>query len=466
MREFFQISFLVCLGHFLLVNAYYFLVLCFSWMENRYRSRQEKGEDLKLPRESDFTIPLSVVIPAYNEQLCVLDTVYSILRNGYPTFEVIVVNDGSTDGTLALLKREFQLQPATHFYRKKIPTETVRGIYRSKTHPNLIVADKVNGGTHADAANVGVNLSRYRYVLAIDADTILEPGAMLKTVRLALRDPKRVVGVGSLIGLNNGFRVQKGKIVQRRVASDIIVNFQVLEYLRAFLVSRLGWSRGNFNMCVSGAYSLWRRDVLIEMGGFQRGFSCDDLEMTYRVHQHFRDKKIPYQIVSLPDPVCWTEAPAKTFSLYQQRHRWQRVTNETALHYWRMLFNPRYGTVGLLGAPYMWFAEVVGPWIELFSYILIPAGWLAGELSFYHLGLFLMCSAGLTSLLSLAGIALFDASYSVFRLGDVIRLSITSAAEFLGYRQVLSIARFMGTLATLRGDRNWNKFERETRAAA
>jgi cellulose synthase/poly-beta-1,6-N-acetylglucosamine synthase-like glycosyltransferase len=274
------------------------------------------------------------------------------------------------------------------------------------------------------------------------------------------------VGVGSTIGISNGMDIRAGEIRKYRVSKQLLPNLQILEYLRAFLVNRLGWSRGNFNMCVSGAFCLWRRDVLIEMGGFRRDFSCDDLEMTFRVHEHFRRKKIPYQILSLPDPVCWTEAPSKTFALYQQRHRWQRVTNEVSFHYIRMLLNPRYGKVGLLGAPYFLFAEVLGPWVELFSYLLIPMGWAFGLLDTQALGLFVMCSAGLTSLLSLAALALFDASYSTYRPVDVFRLSIASAVEYLGFRQICSIARFMGTIASIFGVKDWNKFDREPRPQA
>ncbi|MFH1017287.1 MAG: glycosyltransferase family 2 protein, partial [Pseudomonadota bacterium] len=335
----------------------------------------------------------------------------------------------------------------------------------SRNHPNLIVADKANGKTHADAVNVGLNLSRHRYVLFVDADTVLEKDAILKTVRLALRNPKEVVGVGSTIGISNGLDIREGEIRNYRASNQILPNLQVLEYLRAFLVNRLSWSRANYNMCVSGAFCLWRRDVLIDMGGFRRDFSCDDLEMTFRVHQHFRRAKIPYQILSLPDPVCWTEAPSKTYALYLQRHRWQRVTNEVSFHYFKMLFNPRYGTTGLLGAPYFLLAEVLGPWIELFSYLLVPIGWAFGLLDFNALGLFLLCSAGLTSLLSLAALALFDASYETYRPIDIFRLSISSAAEYLGFRQILSIARFMGSIASLFGVKSWNKFERERRPA-
>ncbi|MFH1261862.1 MAG: glycosyltransferase [Pseudomonadota bacterium] len=464
--EFFHISFIVSFGYFLAVNAYQIVVLLASYLEHRFRVKQEGCENFDIVRASEFTIPVSVLIPAYNEENLITDTVLSVLKNGYPNFEIIVVNDGSKDSTLERLKTDFKLERVTLFYRHSIPTELIRGIFRSREYPNLIVIDKVNGETHADATNAGVNLARYRYILTLDADTILEKGAILKAVRLALRNPREVVGVGSLIGISNGFDIRKGEIRRHRVNGGILVNLQVLEYLRAFLINRLGWSRGNFNMCVSGAFSLWRRDLIVEMGGFRRDFSCDDMEMTYRVHHHFRNKKIAYQILSLPDPVAWTEAPSKTYSLYLQRHRWQRVTNEAAYHYRNMLLNPRFGTVGWLGMPYMWFAEVIGPWIELFSYLLIPLGWAFGELSFEQLGLFLMCSAGLSWTFSLVSLMMFDSAYPVFRLGDIFRLSIVGAAEFLGFRQILSISRFMGTLASFSGYKGWDKFDREKRVAS
>jgi cellulose synthase/poly-beta-1,6-N-acetylglucosamine synthase-like glycosyltransferase len=461
MRDFFHVSFLVCFSYFLLIQGYQAILLFYSWIEYRLRTRQERSENTHLFRRSDLTIPISVIVPAYNEQAVIRDTVLAALRSDYPLFEVIVANDGSTDDTLGVLKKEFQLERATIFPKVGVPSQKVRAVFRSKSHPSLVVIDKVNGGNHADAANAALNFSRYRYVLTLDADTILEPDALMRAVRLALRNPREVVAVGSLIGLYNGFSIRDGRIRERRVSGNLLANLQVIEYLRAFLVNRLGWSRGNFNMCVSGAFGLWRRDVLVEMGGFQKGFSCDDLEMTYRVHEHFRKKKLAYRILSLPDPVCWTEAPTRTYSLYLQRHRWQRVQNECAAHYWRILFNPTYGSVGFLGAPYMLVAEVLGPWIELFSYVLIPLGWLLGELSFEQLGMFLLCSAGLNLLLSIAAIALFDRHHPVYRVRDVLRLVVAASVEFLVYRQTLTVARFMGTLAGFAGVRAWNKFERE-----
>jgi len=467
MISFLQWSFVVCFVYFVLLNTYHAIFLFFSWIEHKLIVSRSKTEDLEPVTTSNFTIPVSIVIPAYNEEKLVIDTVYSALQSEYPQFEVIVVNDGSTDGTLKVLQKEFALTPVTLFYRKQIPTETVLGIFKSNNDKRLIVVDKVNGQTHADAANAGINVARYRYVLCVDADTLLEKDALLKAIRVVLKDPAKVVGVGSTVGISNGFQVDRGKISKYRFSNNLLVNLQVLEYLRAFFVNRLGWSRKNQNMCVSGAFSLWRRDILVENGGLKRDFSCDDLELTFRIHEKLRREKTPYQICSLPDAVCWTEVPSTTKELYLQRHRWQRVTNECTWHYKKMLFNPRYGTVGMWGMAYFLFAEVIGPVLELFSYLTVPLAYFYGVLDPYVLGLFLLCSAGLNALISLVSIILFDISFPKFSAGNLLRLCLASLVEFLGYRPVLAVSRMAAIFSSITGrKRKWNKLERVGYAAA
>ena len=241
------------------------------------------------------------------------------------------------------------------------------GVYRSRTHEHVKVIRKENQGTKADACNCGLNYARYRYLLLLDGDTLYEPDALLNCMRLAAGDPQRVIGITGHISVASrpettvGARVEDRELIDRTLLS----NFQHLEYLRSFLNTRLGWSRLGFMMCVSGAFGLWRRDVVEEVGGWSTEFSCEDIELTFRVHEHMRRTGTPYRILSIPEMVARTEAPGRIGALVSQRARWQRVTLETFWSYRRMIFNPRYGFVGLVGIPLMLLSEAIGLLFEL-----------------------------------------------------------------------------------------------------
>src|SRR5205085_1086814 len=344
-----------------------FALAAVSLFEGVFRARQRDSEDLASAFDSHFTIPVSVLFAAYNEEVPIVNAVRSVLANHYPEFEVIVVSDGSTDKTLEVLRQAFQLQPRHIFYRKRFETERIRGIYRSDTDPRLIVIDKENGGK-ADSLNCALNFVRYRYVLGVDADTVLASDALMAGMRLILRDPATVIGVTSILSIAEQpeLRILEPR-GQRRIDRRPLLAFQQLDYTRSFLAARLGWSRFNFMLCSVGAFSIWRRDVLEEVGGFSRDFTCEDIELTFRVHEHFRRMGKPYRILSLGETVGATEGPTSVHSLIRQRERWQRVIMETVFAYRRMLGRRRYGTVGLLGIPFYLLSEIAAPFAEVLS---------------------------------------------------------------------------------------------------
>lgn len=453
-------TYIACLAYYIGINAYYAILFIFSILENRFRVFQQQHEDFRNISRSLMTLPVSVIVPAYNEAPGIVNCVRSILKMDYPQTEVIVINDGSTDDTLQVLIDEFDLSVRDLYYRRTIETLTeARQIYRSRTHANLIVVDKPNSGK-SDTLNLGLNISRYPYVLTCDADTVFERQALLKAMRMVLRDPDRVVGVGSLTGIGNGLVVRDGEIIERHVPDGIFACFQSIEYTRAFLVNRLAWSKGGFMLVVIGAFALWRRDLTMELGGFSTDFTCEDIEFTFRVHEHMRRNKKPYKILSLPDPVCWTEGPHTIKNLYMQRHRWQRVISETFFAYVRMLFNPRYGSVGWVGMPYYLFGEVLAPFFEVAAAIVIPFAWVLGVFSLKTFLIFVGIIVLTNVCLSVAGVLLHDIGFRTYSARDLRKLIFVSFFEWFGYRQLLSLARLFGFIGFLLGNRRWNKFDR------
>ena len=312
------------LVYFLLLNTFYFLFSVLSLAGIlRYRRLStfvRFGEIFRMP----IVKPVSVVVPAFNEGQGIIDSVRSFLSLRYPVFEVIVVNDGSTDQTLARLIEAFDLKPWKAVYRKSLPSKPIRGIYRSPVQPKLIVVDKVNGKGKADAMNAGLNVSRYPLFCAVDADSILESDALLKIVRPFLEDPERTIAAGGIIRLSNGCQVREGQVTGVAIPRNWIARFQVLEYLRAFLGGRLGMAMLRSTLIISGAFGIFRKDIAVACGGYRAASITEDIDLVIRMQKLMHDEQRPVRIQFIPDPICWTEAPESLRVLARQRGRWQR----------------------------------------------------------------------------------------------------------------------------------------------
>lgn len=460
MRELFYIAFIVLITYFVSINLIYIVLSLMSQRSNAYRRKQAYYTRFDDILNSFLTIPVSIVIPAFNEERVVTDCVYSCLKLAYPNLEVIVVNDGSTDGTLAALSEEFDLYPVDHFYRDVFPAKPVKAIYHSRKYDNLRVIDKVNGGK-ADSENAGANLARYRYVCITDADSIFNKDGMLRVMRPVLLDPGRIVAVGGQIRVGNALTVHKGEIETVRFTHRIIPAIQTVEYLRAFIGNRLGWSAMNAQLVISGAFGLWRKDALEERRGFSTTTTHEDIEMTFGLHHKFRKERRDYAIVSMADPVTWTEVPGTLRALMKQRERWQRVVIETFWRYKRMLLNPRYGAVGMLGMPYYLIYEILGPYVELSAYLLVAVAYFLNFLSLPEFLLFLVVSVGLSAYVSLLGLAIEQYNYNTFRTSELPRLVLLALVEPIFYRQTIDLARSIAIVNVIRGRREWSSPERK-----
>lgn len=465
-RELLAIVVAACLGYLLLSNLVYLVFVLVGAIENGIRRRESGSQDYATLASSRFTIPVSVIVAAWDEEAVIERTTRSLLAFDYPEHEVIIVNDGSTDGTLELLQDTFALEPYEVFVRRVFPSEPVRAVFRSRVHPNLVVVDKENGGK-ADSLNAGLNVSRFRYVCGVDADTVFERDALLKVMRLVVQDPARLIGVTSYITTaRDPGKTMAAPPGRRPVDRQPLMAYQHLDFLRAFFNNRLAWSRHGFMLCAPGGFQIWRRDVLEEVGGYSTSFTCEDIELTFRVHERFLREGRDYRIHCLPDNVGITEGPDSVGKLVSQRERWQRVIDETVWHYRRMWFNPRYRTVGLIGAPFYLFTETLSPVVELLALVSIPLSFALGVFEPASFALVLGAVAFVNASLTACAILFDDLQSRMYRRRDLARLLLLAPLDLVLYRPIIVWARLKGSWRFLRGDNAWHKFQRNVRTAA
>jgi cellulose synthase/poly-beta-1,6-N-acetylglucosamine synthase-like glycosyltransferase len=445
--------------YFVVINLQYTIFLILSFFGSRERVRQSEMTDFDIVAGSRLTPPISILIPAYNEEKVIVNSVSVALDLTYPEYEVIVINDGSKDRTMRRLEDVFDCERIDTTYRATIVTERVRRIMRSRKDPRLIVVDKENGGK-ADSLNAGINVARYRYICNTDADTIFEKDALLRIIRPVLEDPRRLVAIGGQVRVGNGFRIEGGKIVERRLPLTLLPTLQVVEYLRTFVGNRVGWSLINAMILISGAFGLWRRDVLVSAGGFSRRTTGEDLELTMRLHRILRRRKEDFRIVSLPDPVCWTEAPTDIASFTRQRNRWHRVMLESFTEHREMMLNPRFGAVGLLAMPYLFFFEIFGPFLEAASYAVMLWTFIGDPSSGQLFAAFLVLSVGYTAILNMAAILIEEFHYGTYNLREVAWLMFIGLLDSLGYRQFTMAIRIWATFDWFGRIKSWGRIER------
>lgn len=412
-------------------------------------------------RYADLVPPVALLSPAYNEATTIVESVRSLLALKYPHFEVVVINDGSSDDTLGVLAEAFDLHPVTRAHELTLPHADIRGLYGAADHPRLLVIDKENGGK-ADALNAGLNLCRAPVVCAIDADSLLERDSLMRGVRPFVEDPSRVVAVGGTIRVANGCKVEHGRIREIGLPRHPLALLQTVEYLRAFLLARLAWSRIGALTLISGAFGLFRRSAVIEAGGYSRETVGEDMELILKLHRAMRDKGADYIVSYVPEPVCWTEVPESLTTLARQRMRWQRGALQCARQHADMTFNPRYGRIGTLGLPYIWLTDVAGPIVELAGYILLPMFWASGVLSVDYFLAFLAVSFAFGVAVSTLSLLLSEVQLHRFpRPRDLAILTATAVLENFGYRQLANVWRLQGCWQFLRGTKGWGAMTRK-----
>jgi cellulose synthase/poly-beta-1,6-N-acetylglucosamine synthase-like glycosyltransferase len=451
---------LISFGYFVVLNAIYLGFTGIAWRAITYHRHAREFSGAEEAFASPLTPPVSILLPAFNEEAGIVDSVRSLLALRFPELEVIVVNDGSTDSTLRRLAEAFELAPVRKAMRTTVLTAPLRGSYASRKHPELWVIDKENGGK-ADALNAGVNAARYPYFCAVDADTMLEPDALLHVAKPILDDPDLVVATGGIVRIANGCRVEHGQVVDVALPQSRLATLQVVEYLRAFLVGRMGWSRVGSLLIISGAFGLFQRSLVAVAGGYSTTTVGEDVELVVRLHRYLRERGEAYRIQFVPDPVAWTEVPEDLGSLARQRRRWQRGLAEALWRHKRVTLNPRYGVFGLLAVPSFFLIELVGPVIELIGYPAVIAGAALGYLSVTFLVAFAVVAVLVGAVLSVSALALEEFNFRRYQRGrEAARLVAMSFAENLGYRQLTTIWRVLGLVDVARRRRSWGEMQR------
>jgi cellulose synthase/poly-beta-1,6-N-acetylglucosamine synthase-like glycosyltransferase len=450
---------IVVLAYFVILNGYYFGTSLISFRALRRYSRSLSASDTADLVRFGGAPPVSILVPAFNEAANCLGALRSLLDLEYPSYEIVFINDGSTDETMALLRESYALEPSFRTRTSWLGRTEVRGVWQSTTHPELWVIDKENGGK-PDALNTGLDYCHTPLFCSLDADTALEKDALLRLCRSFLENAD-TIAAGGIVRVANGSTFRDGHIRDVLLPDSLLARFQVVEYLRAFLAGRMGWSSGQVLLIVSGAFGMFRRDVVAAAGGYSLRSVGEDMELIVRLHRHMREAKRKYDITFVPDPVAWTEVPESLRVLARQRDRWQRGLLQSLAEHRVMLFNPKYGRIGMVAYPYFWFMEGFGPVIEVLGYtaftVAIIFGWVAPEfvIAFLLLGLF----AGVA--LSLAAVGLEELSFRRYTgRHDFARLLFLSIIENFGYRQYLALARFRGVIMAALGRRQWGAMEK------
>ncbi len=449
----------LALFYFGALNLTYLVLTIASFARTRRYVARIKSLHVSDLQSAAGGLPISLLVPAFNEEATIVETTRSLLTLRYMEYEIIVVSDGSTDRTIAELTDAFDLHPAHRLPTSAIPTASVRRVLRSRIHPDLWLIDKENGGK-ADSLNAGLNYSRYPLFCAVDADTLLEPDALIRIAQPFLED-QRTIAAGGMIRIANGCRIEGGAVEEVALPHRLLPKFQVVEYLRAFLMGRIGWDAIGGTLIISGAFGVFRRSIVAAAGGFAIDTVAEDMELVVRLHRHCRENGIPYRISFIPDPVAWTEAPETLQSLGQQRSRWQRGLAQTLTHHIRMMANPRYGSPGVLAFPYHFFLELLGPIVEALGYFSFGLSLALGVASPGFVIGFLLLAVFFGSALSVAAVALEELSFHRYRRGrDLMVLLGLALVETLGYRQLNTVWRLKGIWAFLRGDRDWGSIKR------
>lgn len=409
---------------------------------------------------SDVTPGVTLLVPGYNEEATIVESVRSLLALRYPQLEIIVVNDGSKDATLQRLIEAFELVPVERALPRRVAYRPVRGVFGTPRLPNLLVVDKDNGGK-SDGLNAALDLARHPLVCAVDADSLLDAESLLRAVRPFIDEPEETAAVGGTIRVVNGCVVKAGQVIETRAPRGWLELFQAVEYLRAFLMARMSWTRSQTVTIISGAFGIFRRERLLEMGGYSHGTVGEDMELVVRLHRHARDAGEPLKVWHVPDPVCWTEVPDSLKVLSRQRTRWQRGLCETLWRHREMIGSPRYGAVGMWSLPQFLLFDVVGPVMELIGLLLVPLCTLAGILSIEFFIAYCALVFGFGICLSLGCFLLAELSLRRYRRTiDLWRLGLGAIVENFGYRQLNSAWRVMGIWQFLRKKQGWGEMKR------
>jgi cellulose synthase/poly-beta-1,6-N-acetylglucosamine synthase-like glycosyltransferase len=412
---------------------------------------------------SQYVPSVSILVPSYNEELTIVESVRSLLSLHFPEYEVLVINDGSTDGTLQVLIEEFGLKPCPLTDNPGLlSARQVRCAYRSPQYPKLLVLDKENGGK-ADALNAGINFSRYPLVATIDADSVLEKDALIRLVKVYMENPEEHVAVGGNVRVANGCAIENGVVKAARVSNRLLPAIQCVEYLKAFLAGRIGWSAMNGLLIISGAFGLFRKDCLIQVGGYEEGCPGEDMNIVMKLHRYMLDRGKPYKIVFCPDAVCWTQAPDSLRVLGSQRRRWMRGTLWNIGAFRSMLFIPKYKVLGFLSIPYTIVFETLTPYLRLTGFLSLVCYVLLDMTAWPILLLFFLVNVLISFVFTCGALLMEEMAFRRYESSrDLIKILACSLFVSFGYDQLNALWKMAGHVDFIRKNNSWGNMVRRS----
>ena len=440
------------LGYFLLLNTFYLGLIVLAGVEIIHVFRRHRFAGYEDLFTSPLTPAVSLILPARNEELMIVESVEAMLSLRYPEFEVVVVDDGSTDGTFECLRSAFDLIELPAAAPDDVPVVgLILGMWVPRDGRPVVVVCKESSGSKGDAANAGINAARHPIVGVTDADAVLDEESLLRVVKPFVDDPRRTIATGGTVRAANGSTIHRGRVIDARMPRSWLARIQVIEYLRSFLLGRTGWSRISGLLIISGAFGMFRRDIVVELGGFRHGAIGEDADLVARMHRLMRERRQPYRIEFVSEPVCWTEVPESLAVLGRQRRRWARGLADVLWTHRRMIGNPRYGRIGLVVMPYYVAFELLGPVIELLGLSSALVGLAFGLLDPGFAALFFAVALGYGVLLSIVSIVIEELSYHRYeRWRDLRSAVVVSFVENIGFRQLHAWWRLQGLWQAIR----------------
>ncbi|SIT72128.1 glycosyltransferase family 2 protein [Edaphobacillus lindanitolerans] len=446
--------------YMLIVIVAYSLMFLFALLELKKQRRLDRRELDERFVDAFYSKPVSILVPAYNEQAGVVASIHSLLNLDYPQTELLVIDDGSKDETAAVVIRQFDMEPAEKPVMPQLRTKPVKEVYRSRIHPNLWLIRKENGGK-GDALNVGINYARYPYFCTIDGDSILDTRSLLRVMKPIMTSNGQVVAAGGNVRIVNGLSVEYGAVDDVRLSGRALVVMQVVEYLRAFLMGRIALSKFNMVLIISGAFSVFSKKFAIAAGGYNTTTIGEDMEMVVKIQRFLKEQKLNNRVEFVPDPVCWTEAPQSLSILRRQRRRWHQGLLESLWAHRRMTFNPKYGAVGMISFPYFWLVECFGPVIELGGYLYVILAFFLGGVYYEYAVLLMLLFILYGTVFSIGSVLLESWSLNAFpKRRDVLRMMALSLTEVAWYKPLTLFWRIEGLVRSMFRISSWGEMER------
>ncbi|GAU79152.1 glycosyl transferase [Fusibacter sp. 3D3] len=449
------------------INVSYLMLMCLSYINVRKQAKLWNFKNISMLFRNKMIPSISIIAPAFNEEKSIVSSVRSLLNLKYPDYELIVVNDGSKDETLSRLIEAFKLIRVDYQYQMSLDTVPIRGIYRNPSLPKLIIIDKSNGGK-ADALNAGINVANKEYFCGIDADSLLEPEALLRLASLTIDESKETPALGGNVCPINSCKVDKGLITDVVLPKNHLARFQTIEYMRAFMAGRLGWQQMNSLLIISGAFGLFRKDRVISVGGYlttrgkyKKDTVGEDMEIVVRISRMMRERNLKYKILYAFNANCWTEVPEDLKSLRNQRFRWHRGLIDILYFHRKMMFNRRYGRTGLFVLPYYLIFEAIGPMIEIQGYIMVFIAAILGILDEKIALLLFSATVLLGVLVSITALLIAEREEQIYKFKDIMKLLFYAIIENFGPRQMFSFWRIQGQFHTIFGQSGWGKIKRK-----